>query len=319
MSSDTWRYADTYEYLERVREGMPPLIITCAVNGGIQGKESHPALPETPEDIAEQTREAYEAGASIVHIHARNPENLAEAAKGPGPFREANALVRGKCPDIIINNTTGGGPTTTMEQRYRCLDAMPEIASLNLGPDMSRFNLPKRPAPLPNPHDGFTYDECIPFSYGIIEKLVEQMNERGIKPEMELYHPGQYWVSSFLMEKKLINPPYAFQYVMGYQTSSFPTPSNLLNLVTELPDSSLFFAIGIGPHQLPMNTLAIVLGGHVRVGLEDNLYYRRGQKLTGNGQAVERVVRIAKELNRDVATPAQARKLLGVSDIPSSY
>ena len=314
-----WDWRNPYEWMARATKGLPPLIISVAITGGVQGKEAHENLPETPEEQAEQTKAAYDAGASIVHVHARNPEVQWMTSANPEDYLKINGLIRAKCPDIIINNTTGGGPTTTMEQRYRCLDAMPEIASLNLGPDMSRFNLPKRPAPLPNPHDGFTYDECIPFSYGIIEKLVEQMNERGIKPEMELYHPGQYWVSSFLMEKKLINPPYAFQYVMGYQTSSFPTPSNLLNLVTELPDSSLFFAIGIGPHQLPMNTLAIVLGGHVRVGLEDNLYYRRDQKLTGNGQAVERVVRIAKELNRDVATPAQARKLLGVSDIPSSY
>jgi 3-keto-5-aminohexanoate cleavage enzyme len=200
----------------------------------------------------------------------------------------------------------------TMEARYRCLGAAPELASLNMGPDMSRFRLPARPSPLPHPHDELIFDDCIPFTYGIIEKLAAEMKEAGVKPEMEMYHSGQFWVSQSLIAAGLSTPPHLFQFVMAYQTSAFPTPANLVHLVNELPPESVFFVCGIGPFQLPMTTMSILMGGHVRVGLEDNLYYARGRKLAGNGEAVERVVRIARELNREVADPSQARELLGL-------
>jgi 3-keto-5-aminohexanoate cleavage enzyme len=311
-------YSNSYEYLDRVRGGFAPLVITCAVNGGVQGKEMNDALPETPGEIARACKEAYDAGASVVHIHGRHPNNLAMAAEDPDVYHEINHLVREQCPDLIINNTTGGGPGMEMESRYRCLQAKPELASLNMGPDMSRFRLPARPAPLPHPHPETLYDECIPFTYGIILKLATVMKEQGVKPEMETYHSGQYWVSRELIDAGLIEPPFLFQFVMGYQTSAFPTPANLVQLVSDLPHDSVFFVCGIGPHQLPMTTMSILMGGHVRVGLEDNLYYRRGQKLRGNGEAVERVVRIAGELNREAASPSQARELLGLGE-PRRY
>ncbi len=315
----SWSFGDPYAYMERVRQGMPPLMITCAANGGVQGQESHPALPERPAEIAESVGEAYDAGASIVHVHARDPENRAAAARSPEEFFEINRLIRERCPDIVINNTTGGGPTTTMEERYRNLTAGPELASLNLGPDMSRFRLPARPAPLDHPHDGMVYDACLPFTYGIIDRLATIMRALGIKPEMETYQPGHFWVSRDLIERDLIRPPYLHQFVMGYQTSSFATMDNLHGLVRQLPQGSIFFACGVGHHQLPMTTMAILLGGHVRVGLEDNLYYSRGRKFTGNAEAVARTARIARELNREVATPAQAREMLGISAVPSRY
>jgi 3-keto-5-aminohexanoate cleavage enzyme len=314
----SWRYSDSHEWMERLREGLPPLMITCAVNGGIQGKEANGALPETPEEIARQAKEAYDAGAVAVHVHARDPENWANTSGSAEVYREVNALIREQCPELIINNTTGGGPTTSMEERYRCLDALPELASLNLGPDMSRFKIAPRPAPLDHPHEGFLYDDCIPFTYGIIERLASIMLEKGVKPEMEVYHPGQYWVSRFLIGRELVRPPYLFQYVMGYQTSSYPTAEHVCVLLRDLPESSIFFVCGIGPFQLPMTTMATLLGGHVRVGLEDNVYYSRGRKLRGNGEAVERAVRIARELNREIATPEQARAALGLG-APRAY
>jgi 3-keto-5-aminohexanoate cleavage enzyme len=117
----------------------------------------------------------------------------------------------------------------------------------------------------------------------------------------------------------LIEPPYDIQYVMGFQTSSYPTPANVLSLVNELPPQSIFFVIGVGHYQLSMNVMGILLGGHVRVGMEDNLYYARGRKLKNNAEAVARIARIAKEMNREVATPQQAREMLGISQEPSSY
>jgi 3-keto-5-aminohexanoate cleavage enzyme len=319
MTESTWNYGDSYEWLRRQREGLGPVIITCAVNGGVQGREANPALPETPEEIAAQAREAYDAGASVVHIHGRSPDNLAAAADQAEVYAEINHLVRQACPDIVINNTTGGGLTTTMEDRFRCLTAAPEMASLNLGPEMVRLRVGARPAPLPHPHDGFEVDTCVAWTYGIIEQLATVMRAHGVKPELETYHNGQYWVSRTLIEKGLIDPPYVHQFVMGYQTSTFPTPANVCELVRELPAQSVFFVAGIGPYQTPMNVMALLLGGHVRVGLEDNIYARRGAKLTGNGEAVERIAAIAQQLGREVASPAEARGILGLAARPRGF
>ena len=197
-----------------------------------------------------------------------------------------------------------------MEERILCLEADPEVASLNMGPDMSRFRIPPRPAPLEHPHDGLIYDECIPFTYGFIESLAAHMKEKGIKPEMEIYQPGNYWVSDELIKKNLIEPAYLFQFIMGYQTSIYPSPENLISLIRELPKNSIFSTVGVGKFQWYMTTLSIILGGHVRVGLEDNIYLKRGEKLNSNAEAVEKITRIAKELGREIATPAEARKML---------
>jgi 3-keto-5-aminohexanoate cleavage enzyme len=119
-----------------------------------------------------------------------------------------------------------------------------------------------------------------------------------------------------LIREGNVDPPYMVQYVMGFQTSSFPTPANVVSLVNELPPQSMFALIGVGPFQLPMNVMGIILGGHVRVGMEDNLYYNKGEKLKSNAQLVARVKRIAEEMNREVATVAQAREMLGLPKKP---
>lgn len=318
MDDLIWDYTSSYEWMERTTK-LPPVIITVGVNGGIHGRESHDALPESPEDIAAQALEAYAAGASIVHIHGRDPSNLTNCTNDPEVYREINGLVREACPEMIINNTTGGGPTTTMEGRIACLDAMPEMASLNLGPDMSRYRLAARKPPLEHARDALVIDECMPFTYGIIEQLAAVMLEKGIKAEMEIYQPGQYWVSRELIEKGLLRKPYIHQFVMGAQTSIFPTPENVLVMLRELPPDSLFSVIGLSKYQWPLVAMGIIMGGNVRVGLEDNLYLSRGQKLRGNGEAVEKVVRLSSELGRQVATPSQARAMCGLSATPSTY
>ena len=314
-----WNYADPYEYMNKVREGMPPLIICVACNGGIQGKEYNENLPETADEIADSVYDAYKAGASMVHIHARDPNNLPSCARTTEVWYEVNRKVRERCPDIIINNTTGGGLDSTMEERLSCLDARPEMASLNLTPDMTKFKMKERKAPLPHPRPVLEYDGCIPFSYKLVTQFVTEMKKRNIKPELETYHTGGAWVTQDLIEQGLIEKPYWIQTVMGYQSASFPTVENVVHLLREFPKGSLLLCSGIGIHQLPMTTLAILLGGHARVGMEDNIYYRRGEKLTSNAQVVERTVRIAHELNRTVATPDQARKMLGISEKPSQY
>jgi 3-keto-5-aminohexanoate cleavage enzyme len=319
MKDQLWNYADARAFMERVRAGMPPVILCCACNGGVQGKESNDNLPETVEEIADSVYDAYRAGASMVHVHARDPEHITRPATTTDVWLEVNARIRERCPDIIINDTTGGGPGMTMEERLSCLDARPEVASLNLTPDMSKFRIKARPAPLPDPRPEMVYDECIPFSYKQVAWYAEEMKKRGIKPELETYHTGGVWVLQDLIENGLIEKPYWVQTVMGYQTSSLPSVDHVLTLLRDLPEGSLWLCSGVGPYQLPMTTLALLLGGHVRVGLEDNVYFRRGEKAVSNAQLVERAVRLAHELNRDIATPAQARAMLGLSAKPTTY
>lgn len=319
MDDHLWDYRNPYEWMRRIRSSsMPPLIICCALTGGIVGKESNPNLPESAEEQAEQTYEAYRAGAAEVHIHARNPREQWISSGETEVYRNVNALVREKCPDIIINNTTGS-LGLTIEQRMASLDAGPELASLNLGPFVLNLRLKARKDPLPSPRDEVLLDQCIPLSYGDIAVMARRMKEKGIKPEMELFHPGMYWVMHDLIDRGLLEPPYLVQFVLGFQTSSYPTPKNLLSLLDELPPQSMFQVIGVGPFQLPMTVMGMILGGHVRVGMEDNQFYRRGQPVKSNAELVERAVRMAKDMNREVATPAQARSMMGLSQIPSKY
>lgn len=315
----TWDYTDSYAFMEKVRKGMPPLIICVACNGGVQGKEYNDALPETLEEVANQVYEAYEAGATMVHLHARDPEHPAAPAKTTEIWYDTNKAIRERCSGIIINNSTGGGLEDPMELRLACLDANPEVASLNLVPDMSKFEMRERPAPLPDPHPAYFYDECEPVSYKDVSRYAEEMKKRGIKPELETYHPGGAWVINDLIDQDLISKPYWIQTVMGYQTSSYPTVENVIHLLREFPEDSIWLCSGIAQYQLPMVTLAILMGGHVRVGMEDNIYYRRGEKLKSNAQMVERIVRIAQELNREIASPEQARQILGINKTPSTY
>ena len=314
-----WRYTDSYAFMQKVRSGMPPVIICCACNGGIQGKEYNENIPETGDEIADSVYDAYRAGASMVHVHARDPENLPSPARTAEVWIDVNSKIRERCPDIVVNNTTGGGFDTTMTERIRCLDGYPEVASLNLGADVSKFKMKERKAPLLHPRPSLEYDDCVPFTYGIISELAREMKKRGIKPELEVYHSGAIWIVQDLLAQGLLEKPYWIQTVMGTQTGSYPTIENVIHLLREFPDDTSWLCSGIGPFQLPMITLAIILGGHIRVGLEDNIYYRRGQKATSNAQLVERAVRIAHELNREVATPAQARKMLGIGQSPRSW
>ncbi len=320
MTESHWDYRNPYEWMKRTASStMPPLVICAAITGGVQGKEANVNLPETIEEQVEQTYECYRLGATMVHTHTRDPENWGDCTGDPGRIRELNAAIREKCPDIIINNSTSAAYGMSIEDRVACLDANPESASLNLGPDMYKLKIKARNSPLSSPRDEQNLDSCTVATYKEISHFAKMMQERGIRPEMELYHPGQYWVVRDLIAQGVIDPPYQIQYVLGYVTSSFPTPANLIGLVNELPEKADFAVAGLGPYQLPMSMMAIILGGHVRVGMEDNVYYKRGRLLKGNGEAVERVVRMATDMNREIATPQQAREMLGFSATPSSY
>ncbi len=313
-------YSNSYEWMKRIRtSSLPPLVITCAATGGVQGKEANPNLPETPQEIADQVYDAYQAGASMVHTHTRDPQCWGDCTGDPSLIRELNAMIRERCPDIIINNSTSAAYGMPIEKRLACLDAGPECASLNLGPDMYKLTIKERSDNLPHPRARQDLDGCTVATYGEIAAFAKGMKARGIRPEMELYHPGQYWVVQDLIAQGLIDEPYLIQFVMGYVTSSYPTPANLLQLIRELPSGADFAVAGIGPYQPMMSAMAIIMGGHVRVGMEDNVYKKKGRLFKDNADAVEGVVRLATELNREIATPAQARQQLGFSEIPSKY
>lgn len=317
---ELWDFRNPYEWMKKTAtSSMPPLVICVAITGGVQGKEANPNLPEAIEEQVEQTYACYKAGATMVHTHTRDPESMGDCTGDPKRIRLLNAKIREKCPDIIINNSTSAAYGMSIDDRVACLDANPESASLNLGPDMYKLKIKERKAPLQHPKEEQMLDACTMASYHEIATFAKMMKERGIRPEMEMYHPGQYWVVRDLIEQGVIEPPFHIQYVLGYVTSIFPTPANLISLVNELPPQTDFSVAGLGPYQLPMCMMSIILGGHVRVGMEDNVYYKKGELLKDNAQAVERIVRLSTEMNRPIATPAQAREMLGFSATPSQY
>lgn len=278
----------TYDdYLDR-----KPVIITAALTGGVHGKETLPNLPETPSEIAEAAAECEQAGASIVHLHARRENG--ERAFSTERFQEVTDAVREATENIIIQHSTGGtaAPDNLRMEPLRT-DPAPEMASLDMGP-LNRY------AKLTSEN---TRD--------LVDDLHEEMLERGIKPELEVFNGGHLNESLRIWEE-LESPPYV-NLVFGGGTTTIPHPRNLVTLIENLPEGTEFNILGFGPHQLPMTTQGLLLGGHVRVGLEDNRYYRRGEPAESNAQLVRRAVRIANELERPVASPSEARSILGMA------
>ncbi|AEN05291.1 protein of unknown function DUF849 [halophilic archaeon DL31] len=269
-----------------------PLIVTAALTGGVQGKEANPNVPETPEEVAAAAAEAEEAGASVLHLHAR--KETGERAFETERFQELTDAVGDATDDAIIQHSTGGtaAPDALRAEPLRT-DPAPEMASLDMGP-LNRY-------------DHLTSEN----TRALVAALHEEMQARGIKPELELFNGGHLNEALDIWEE-LEEPPYV-TLVFGGGTTTIPHPRNLLNLVENLPQGSEFTTLAFGPHQLPLTTMSILLGGHLRVGMEDNLYYRKGDPAESSAQLVRRSVRIAEELGRPVASPAEAREVLGLS------
>ncbi|WP_266076704.1 BKACE family enzyme [Haladaptatus caseinilyticus] len=268
-----------------------PLIVTAAVTGGVHGKEANPNIPETAEEIGHAAAAVEEAGAAVVHLHARKPNG--ERTFSTERFQEIDDAVREHTENIIIQHSTGGTGAPD-EDRHLPLrtDPPPEMASLDMGP-LNRY-------------DHLTSEN----TRGLVDSLHDEMEERGIKPELEVFNDGhRNEVFGLLERRDLADPVYA-TLIFGPGTLTPPTPRNFLTAIEGLPDGALFNTLGFGKHQLPFSSMGIVFGGHVRVGLEDNVYYRRGELAESNAQLVRRVVRLAGELEREVASPAQAREIL---------
>lgn len=274
------------------------VIITASLNGAFVTKKMNPNVPEQPKEIAQAALECYNAGAAIVHIHARDEEGKPTGAKEK--FEEIKNEVRKKCDDIIIQFSTGGGANLTLEERVKCLDCLPEMASLNMGTLMRQ-----------------TGDFAgVPFSNMTknIEVWANKMKELNIKPEMECYSLSMYRDVLNLIKKELVKPPYYCNFVLGmiHQGAVLATPEMLISMVQHLPDNSYFNVTATSKAQLPVTTMGMIMGGAVRVGLEDNIYYKRGVLAENNAQLVERTTRLARELNIEPCTPDEAREILGV-------
>jgi len=269
------------------------LIISVAPTGGMHGKEANPNLPEQPDEIVEDVRKCEELGASIVHVHARDEDG--EHTKDVSKFQELRDKIEEGTDDIIVNFTTGGG--NDAEKRIRPVletDPTPDLATIDLGPLNTR--------------DDIVAINSRPQNVD----YAKRMREANVKPELEVFGPGHLTEAHHLVNEGLLEPPYWTTLILGMQTGTIPRPRNLINLVDNLPDGAEWQCMAIGRHQLPLTTMAIQLGGHVRVGMEDNVYFRRGELAESNAQLVERTVILANHLERDIATPEETREILNL-------
>jgi 3-keto-5-aminohexanoate cleavage enzyme len=274
------------------------VIITASLNGAFVTKDMNPGVPEQPDEIARAARECHDAGAAIVHIHARDEEGRPHGTKEK--FEEILAAVRAETRDVVVQFSTGGGTNLSIEERVSCLDADPEMASLNMG-TLMRQTGPNAGEPFAN----LTKD---------IEAWAAKMQEMEIKPEMECYSQSMYRDVNNLITKGLIEKPYYVNFVLGmmHQGAIEATPETLVSMYQFLPQDCYFNTTATGAAQLPLTTMGMIMGGAARVGMEDNIYFRRGELVKSNAQLVERTVRIARELNLQPATPDEARAILGV-------
>ena len=278
------------------------LIVTVATTGAFQGKEANPNHPEQPDEIAQAAYESWNEGASIVHIHARDEQ--ARPTSDPEKFVEIDKKIREKNCDIIIQHSTASDfiPRLPEDGRIRAIEMGPEMASLDI-----------------------TFTRLVTFggnetvwicTMEDIEHGAREMLARGVKPELEIFNPVCIEDVERLIEQGLLTEPYHFGLVMGMRRINRGymqyNPRLLMQLVEALPKGSTFSVMGVGSDELPATTHAILLGGHARVGFEDNIFYSKGEMAQSNAQLVARTVRIARELGCEIASPQEAREILGI-------
>lgn len=274
---------------------MDKLIITAAVAGSVATRKENPNIPYSPEEIADEIVRSCETGASIAHVHVRDPKTGAPAFELEY-FREIRDRVRSRCR-ILLNFTTSGlnlKGDNIMEQRLGPTVLGPELCTL----DVASVNLENRI--FINP------PEWAPYGAKVIR-------ERSIKPELECFDSGHLRLAMDLVNKGLFDPPYLFQICLGVGWGIEATPKSFVFMTELLPIKDVVWtAMGIGRFEFPMVVMSIIAGGHVRVGFEDNIYLSRGVLAKSNAELVEKAVRLAKELGRDIAEPDETRKILRI-------
>jgi 3-keto-5-aminohexanoate cleavage enzyme len=269
------------------------LIIQVAPTGMIPTKEETPYLPVTPDEIARDTQKAYKAGASIVHVHARDERGQPTYRKEI--YADIISKIRAKCPGIIVCASTSGRTHGDIGQRSEVLDLDPEMASLTVG----SLNFPSSPSV---------------NSLDTITELARRMADRGVKPELEIFEPGFINTAKYLAKKGFLKPPLHFNLLLGSLGSIPADLRDHVYLVESIPPGNTWSATGIGRFQTQINVAAILMGGHVRVGLEDSIYFDYDKmRLATNEMLVRRIVSIARILGRDIATPGEARRILGLN------
>lgn len=270
---------------------MEKTIITVAPTGSVPTKSNNPNVPISPDEIIQTGILCEKAGASIIHIHARNPAD--ETASTDFQIFEEIYQGLAKETNLIIQISTGGRAGIDYEKRSERLSLKPEMASLTTG----SVNFPS---------------SVYANSPDLICALANDMKSFGIKPEIEVFDVSMIQNAIDLANQNVIDQPMHFNFVMGLKGAIPATIDNLLHLKNSIPNHSTWTVAGIGPAQLPMCTHAIAMGGHARVGLEDCIYFRKGE-LASNEQLVERMVQLSKMIEREIATPNETRKILGLN------
>ena len=278
-----------------------PCMITCALSGVVANRAQCPAIPYTPEEYAAEAKRAYEAGAAVVHIHARKPDGT--PSYEVADYRNIYDAVTAACP-IIINFSTGaiGIPVETKMAPVTAIK--PAIAALNMGSmNYAKYNPAKKK---------FVFDFVFPNPFAEIIALVSGMKECRVKPEMECFDSGHIGNSFPLIDMGLLAPPYQYSLIMGVLGGIPPTVETLVQQIRLLPPGSDWEVIGISDDQWRMVAAAIALGGNVRVGLEDNFYVSSGAMARSNGELVEKAARMVRDQGRQVATIEECRARLGL-------
>jgi uncharacterized protein (DUF849 family) len=279
-----------------------PVIITAALTGVLATREQCPAIPYTPKEIAEEAKRAADAGAAIVHIHARTPDG------GPDWSKETFAAIQSEVKartDVIINFSTGAIGIPVEERIAHIRDLRPDIGALNMGSMNYAIYSAKKKA--------FYQDHVFANPFKDITYFLETMNKAGVRPELECFDAGHVANTRPLIDMGALRAPYQFSLIMGVLGGIPGTTRHLVNQVDSLPPGSHWQVIGIGLSQWALVAAAITMGGNVRVGLEDNFYLKEDQMAKSNGELVAKAARLVQDLGHPVATVAQAREQLSLS------
>ncbi|GAA0239756.1 3-keto-5-aminohexanoate cleavage enzyme [Metaclostridioides mangenotii] len=271
---------------------MQKVIITAAICGAEVTKEHNPNVPYTVEEIAREAKSAYDAGASIIHLHVR--EDNGAPTQDKNRFKECIDAIKIACPDAIIQPSTGGAVGMSNEERIQPVDLYPEMATLDCGTC------------------NFGGDEIFVNTENTIKEFGKRMIELNIKPEIEVFDKGMVDMAIRLNKKGFINDNMHFNFVMGVNGGIGATYRDLMFMRESIPQNSTFTVSGIGRYQFDMIALGVLMGGHVRVGFEDNVYMKKGVPASSNGEFVRKAANIVRELGREVATPEEARQILGL-------
>jgi uncharacterized protein (DUF849 family) len=297
-------------------------VITAALTGAIHTPSMSPHLPITPEQLIDEAVAAHAAGAAVVHLHVRNPENGMPNAD-QDLFKQIAVEVKKQC-DVVLCTTTGGALGEPVEKRVKVASTLkPELASLNAGSlNFALFHVLDKMKDWKYDWEkqylGFTEDFIFPNTFKTMREFLEIFNQVGTKPEFEIYDVGMINNLAYAIQSGWIKKPVYLQFVMGILGGIPATPQNLIFLYETAQKAIGEFEFSVcaaGKNQFYMGTQSFLLGGHARVGLEDNLYIGKGQLAKSNAEQVEKIVRIARELDCEPATPDEARQILGLKGL----